>query len=82
MGLKKLAAKVARYNERLDKGQASKIKPDHVEKVARKLRAKESELSAEIAKASDPDKKARLEHKRMIALEQIARAEFLLGEMA
>ena len=33
MGLKKLAAKVVNYNERLESGKASKIKPGHVEKV-------------------------------------------------
>ena len=33
MGVKKLAAKVADYKQRLEDGKASKIEPDHVEKV-------------------------------------------------
>ena len=49
MGLKKLSEKLANYNDRLKSGKVSKIKPDHVEKVLRKLRKKSAELEAEIA---------------------------------
>ena len=82
MGLKKLAAKVAEYNDRLEGGKASKIKPGHVKKVLEKLRAKETSLEAEIAAAAgDDDKKARLERKLEVAREHIARAEWLLAEI-
>ena len=81
MGLKNLAAKVVEYNARLDSGKASKIKPGHVEKVLRKLRAKETELEAEIAKARSADKVARLEGKLGIARTHIERAEWLLKEL-
>jgi hypothetical protein len=80
MGLKKLAAKVAQYNERLESGKASKIKPSHVRRVLEKLRAKESSLEAEIAAAGD-EERARLERKLEIAREQISRAEWLLAEV-
>jgi hypothetical protein len=81
MGLKKLAAKVADYNDRLDSGKASKIKPGHVRKVLEKLRKKEASLSEELADARDDDAKARLERKLEVAREHIARAEWLLREI-
>jgi hypothetical protein len=82
MGLKKLAAKVADYNDRLQRGKASKIKPDDVNKVLKKLRAKEASLEAKMSEARDPDEKARLQRKRAIAREHISRAEWLLSEIA
>lgn len=82
MGLKKLAAKVEEYHERLESGKASKIKPHHVEQVLRKLRAKEAELEAEIATAKSSDKKGRLEGKLEIARRHIERAEWLLKDLA
>ncbi|OAN73372.1 hypothetical protein A8B78_18805 [Jannaschia sp. EhC01] len=81
MGLKKLAAKVVDYNERLEDGKASKIKPHHVEEVLHKLRAKSAELEAEIASASSADKKARLEGKLQVARTHIDRAQWLLNEL-
>lgn len=81
MGLRKLAEKVEEYKERLESGKASKIKPSHVEKVLRKLRAKSTELEGEIASATSADKKARLEGKLGIARTQIERAEWLLREL-
>lgn len=81
MGLKKLAAKVVEYNERLEDGKASKIKPRHVEKVLAKLRAKAGELEADIAAARSDDKKARLEGKLGVARQHIERAEWLLKEL-
>lgn len=81
MGLKKLAAKVAEYNERLERGKARKIKPDHVRKVLRKLREKEADLVAELAEVDDPNKIKRLNYKISIAREHISRAEWLLSEI-
>jgi hypothetical protein len=82
MGLKKLAAKVAKYNERLESGKASKIKPDHVSRVLDKLRAKETSLKSEIADTRDDDKKTRLKRKLGITQEHITRAEYLMTEIA
>lgn len=82
MGLKKLAEKVEEYNARLESGKASKIEPDHVEKVLQKLRAKATELETEIADASSPERQARLEGKLAIARTHIDRAEWLLKELA
>ncbi len=81
MGLKKLAAKVAEYNARLEDGKARRIKPDHVEKVLAKLRRKSAELEAEIAATAAPEKRARLERKLEVARAQEARAEWLLGQI-
>ena len=73
MGLKKLAVKIADYNERFDRGEASRIEPGHVEKTLQKLRKKSEELSAEISAASSPQKRERRIH--------IERAEWLLKEL-
>lgn len=81
MGLKKLAAKVADYNERLKTGKASKIKPSHVEKVLEKLRKKSVELEAEIAATQSAEKRARLERKLEVARAQEERAVWLLNEL-
>lgn len=82
MGLKKLTAKLAEYQERMDGGKASKIKPDHVMKVLQKLEKKRVELEAEIAAASSPDKRERLERKLEVARAQQDRAEWLLREIS
>lgn len=81
MGLKKLAAKVAEYQDRLENGKASRIKPGHVEKVLGKLRKKSAEIEAEIGTAHTPDQRARLERKLEVARAQEARAEWLLKEL-
>ncbi len=81
MGLKKLAAKVADYNERLKNGKASKIKPGHVKNVLEKLQKRSVELEAEIASAHSPEKRARLERKLEVARAQEERAEWLLKEL-
>lgn len=81
MGLKKLAAKVADYKERLEGGKASKINPGHVEKVLEKLRKKSIALEAEIASANSPEKRTRLEKKLQVARAQEARAEWLMQEI-
>jgi len=78
MGLKKLADKLAEYNERLKRGKASKIKPSHVKRVREKLQKKVSDLEADITSAKTADKKARLTRKLSIAHEHIERAEWLL----
>lgn len=81
MGLKKLTEKIADYNERFDRGKASKIKPSHVEKVLAKLRSKSDDLEADIASATSLEKKARLKKKLGVATAQIERAEWLLKEI-
>jgi len=81
MGLKKLAAKVAEYNARLEGGKASKIKPNHVKKVLEKLRAKQVDLESDLAEAKHHDKKVRLKRKLGIVQEHIARAEWLLQQI-
>lgn len=81
MGLKKLAEKLADYNERLERGKTEKIKPSHVEKVLDKLRKKVAELEAEIAAETRDDKTDRLARKLGTAREQVQRAEWLLQEI-
>jgi hypothetical protein len=82
MGLKKLAAKVAEYNERLESGKASKIEPAHVQEVLDKLRKKREGLESSIASESSADKKARLEKKLSVALIHVERAEWLIKELS
>ena len=81
MGLKKLAEKVAQYNERLEQGKASKIKPSHVKKVLEKLQSKSDELVEEIETTSNHEKRVRLDRKLGIAREHIERAKWLLKEI-
>jgi len=81
MGLKKLAGKVAEYNDRLEQGKVDKIKPDHVKKVQKKLQKKTAELEAEIAATANEDKKVRLNRKLAIAREHAKRAEWLLDKI-
>lgn len=81
MGLKKLAAKVAEYNDRFKDGKASKINAEHVEKVLEKLRNKRRELEEELASARTQHKRARLERKLEVARAQEERAEWLIKEI-
>lgn len=81
MGLKKLAEKVAEYQQRLEAGKARRIAPEHVEKVLDKLRRKEADLLARIAAEPDAEERADLERKLRVAREHIARAEWLRGEV-
>lgn len=82
MGLKKLAAKVTDYNDRFERGKASKIKPRHVQHVLDKLRQKAAELEADIASTKNSDKKSRLKRKLGIAREHMKRADWLLNEVS
>lgn len=81
MGLKKLIEKVADYNERLQRGKASKIKPSDVQKVLTKLHKKKDELEVEITSSKRADKTERLKTKLGIVTEQIKRAEWLVAEI-
>lgn len=69
---------MAVYHERLEQGNAHKIKPSHVQKVLVKLRAKEEELRSEIEAATSAGDRSRLERKLQVAREHIQRAEYLL----
>ncbi len=81
MELKKLAAKIAQYNERLESGKASKVKPKHVRQVLDKLQSKALSLQAEISSTDDADSLSRLKIKLKIAHEQISRAQTLLEQI-
>jgi hypothetical protein len=82
MGLRKLAEKVADYQQRLEAGKARTIEPQHVEKVLDKLRRKEADLLARIATETDLDERADLDSKLRVAREHITRAEWLLAELS
>lgn len=80
--MKKLAAKVAAYQERLEAGKAHRIEPAHVDTVLDKLHRKEADLLARIAAGADDAERGDLERKLRVAREHIARAEWLLREIA
>ena len=82
MGLRKLARKVADYQERVAAGKARTIGPEHVEKVLDKLRLKEAELLARIVTEADPEERADLDRKLRVAREHIERANWLLSEVS
>jgi hypothetical protein len=81
MGLKKLAAKVAEYQERLAAGHAKKIEPEHVKQVLDKLRRKEADLLVRLATETDEAERADVERKLHVAREHIERAEWLRREL-
>jgi len=82
MGLRKLAEKVADYQQRLEAGKTRTIEPEQVEKVLGKLRRKEADLLARISTETDRDERADLDRKLRIAREHITRAEWLLAELS
>lgn len=77
MALEKTIARLDDYYERLKSDKADRIKVRHVEKVIHKLEAKQDGLRKELAEASKPSKKERLEAKLKIVHDQIARARWL-----
>ncbi len=81
MALTKAIEKLKKYYERLEAGNAKKIKPSHVKKVIDKLTAKEASLIEEIKTTAKPAKKERLEQKLATAREQIERARWLLEKI-
>lgn len=81
MTLSKHVEKLDKYYKRLDTGKAQKIKPEHVEKVIRKLKLKEEQLLEEERETQKPSKKERLRRKAEIVLEQKKRAEWLLEQV-
>ncbi|NNL17518.1 MAG: hypothetical protein HKP37_02140, partial [Boseongicola sp.] len=70
MGLEHAIEKLDKYFKRLEKGKARKIKPDHVEKVLRKLEARERELQNDLENTQKTDKKRRLTKKLELVREQ------------
>ncbi len=81
MPFRKIIAKLDDYYDRLGKGKAGKIKPDHVKKVIAKLTARKNEIAGELALTDDEDKRERLERKLVIAEEHLKRAEWLAGKI-
>lgn len=81
MGVKKLAAKVEEYWDRLKRGKASKIKASHVEKVLSKLRKRALALDETIRNANDKDKSELVIKKRKVIERLIERAEWLKGRL-
>lgn len=82
MGLGKSVEKLDKYQKRLNSGKARKIKPEHVEKIIRKLEAKEKLLLADIEATDKESKKERLRKKLELLREQKSRAHWLHDEIA
>jgi len=78
MPLTKAIEKLKKYYKRLEAGRTKKIKPSHVEKVIKKLVAKEASLLDEIEQAKKATKKDRLKQKLEATRKQIKRAQWLL----
>lgn len=81
MGLGKSTEKLDEYYVRLNAGKAKKIKPSHVDKVAKKLQAKETALLAELEAAETDEKRERLERKLDLVHEQKTRAKWLAKQL-
>ena len=82
MPLTKAIEKLKKYYRRLESGDAKKIKPNHVEKVIKKLLANESSLLEEIATTKKASKKERLEQKLVTTRKQIDRAHWILDKLS
>lgn len=82
MPLTKAIEKLKKYYSRLEAGNAKKIKPSHVEKVIRKLLAKETSLLEEIATTKKATKKERLEQKLVTTRNQLDRAKWLHNKIS
>lgn len=82
MALETTIEKLDKYYDRLEKGKVQKIKPDHVRKVTRKLKAKEAILLAEIEETAKASKVERLDRKLKLVREQLDRAQWLLDKIS
>lgn len=82
MGLKKLAAKLAEYQERVASGDARKIEPEHVQQVLDKLRRKEADILSRLVAETNEAEREDLERRLQVAREHIERAEWLRRELA
>lgn len=77
MGLNSIVKRLDKYQKRLDKGKAEKIKLHHVQKVIAKLTSKETQLIAELQETTKLEKRKRLEDKLSTIREQIRKAKWL-----
>ncbi len=77
MGVSAIAEKLNKYQKRLSKGKADKIKPEHIEKAIEKLVVKKEELTAELQDVTKPEKRERIEKKLSTIQKQIERAKWL-----
>lgn len=82
MDVERSTEKLDKYYKRLNEGKAKKIKPSHVEKVIRKLQAKEKLLLEEIEETSKDTKLSRLKRKLARVGEQQERARWLLDKIS
>ena len=82
MGLENSIEKLDKYFDRLSKGKAKKIKPEHLEKIVRKLMAKEKILLSEIEETAKESKKSRLKRKLSLVHEQQERANWLRDKIS
>ena len=82
MGLQSAVEKLDKYFKRLGQGEAQKIKPNHVEKVIRKLEAKKAKLLDELADTRKPDKQKRLQGKLDTVDAQLERAHWLQQQIS
>ncbi len=81
MALHKAIEKLKKYYNRLEDGDAKKIKPSHVEKVMKKLSKKEEILLKELSEATKASKKKRIQQKLDATREQIDRSQWLLEKI-
>lgn len=81
MGLESAVEKLDKYFRRLDRGKATKIKPQNIVEMIRKLEAKAALLRSEHSETNKESKKRRLERKLDLVREQQKRAHWLLDKI-
>lgn len=81
MGLETTIEKLDKYLDRLQQGKAKKIKPSHLAKVERKLKAREEMLLAELDETRKDSKRDRLKGKLALVREQLERADWLRRQL-
>jgi wyosine [tRNA(Phe)-imidazoG37] synthetase (radical SAM superfamily) len=82
MGIESSVEKLDKYHKRLNQGKAEKIKASHVDKVIRKLAAKQELLIAEIKDTHKASKIERLNRKLAFLHDQQERALWLREQIS
>lgn len=81
MGLSEVAEKLGEYRTRLEAGQVSRIQPEHVDRVIRKLQSKRAALTESLDAAERESERVRLERKIAKAKDLIDQAHWLRDQL-
>ena len=81
MSMDETAAKLDKYKKRVKKGEAHKIKPQHVAHIREKLHRKRNQLNARMADAADDNEREQVANKLATVDHLIDRADWLSNQI-